>query len=204
MKKSIYSFGVASIFCLNAFLFITASFSADLPINPSHSGGVNNDPSVNSSSISTPGLSIGGIALDDSQFYEIKPEKCKGESTAEILNEYSLTEKLFLFKTENGYGIMSLEPTLKEIETGVRRNRLCTTKKGLKLKGEVDCRGVRVIKQYPYEGCAYEAKVWEHGLSQEAAFNLAYEKLKTQFKTYKSECILPPKPKPLSERMMKF
>jgi hypothetical protein len=205
MKKSIYSFGASMVFCLNAFLLTSTSLSADLPINPSYQDANNgNGNSTTPTSVTTPGLSIGGISLDDSQFYEIKPEKCKGESVAEILNEYSLTEKLFVFKTENGFGIMSLEPTLKEIETGVRRNRLCTTKQGLKLKGEIDCRGVRVIKQEPYEGCAYEAKIWEHGLSQQQAFNLVYDKLKVQFKNYRADCILPPKPKSLSDRMIKF
>jgi hypothetical protein len=152
----------------------------------------------------TPGFGWGGIPFNDSSLYEIPPEKCSGKSSAEIVGEYGLTEKFYVFKTERGYGVISLEQTLKELETGVRRRKTCPIAKGLKLNGEIDCRGVRVIKADPEDGCAYEAKVWGHSLNESGAFALAYDKLQGQFKEYKAKCIAPPKGKTLQERMVKF
>ncbi len=152
----------------------------------------------------TPGFGFGGIPFNDSQLYEIPPEKCKGSSSAQLLTEYGHTDKLFLFKTDAGYGVMGLEQTLKELETGVRRKKNCPIAVGIKLAGEIDCRGVRVIKEDPYEGCAFEAKVWGHSLTEAQAFALIYSKLQGQFKEYKEKCVLPPAPKSLKDRMINF
>lgn len=152
----------------------------------------------------TPGFGWGGIPMNDSQFYEIPPEKCEGTSTAQILQEYYLTDKLFLFKTDKGYGVMELNQTLKELETGARRRKNCPIGIGIKINGEIDCRGIRTVKQEPYEGCAYEGKIWTHSLSESQAFNFIYTKLQSQFKEYKQKCVLPPKPRTLEERMIKF
>ncbi len=152
----------------------------------------------------TPGFGFGGIPLSDSQFYEIPPEKCKGDSTAQILQEYYLTSKLFLFKSEKGYGVIELNQTLKELETGARRRKNCPIGVGIRISGEIDCKGIRTVKQEPYDGCAYQSKVWAHSLTETQAFAAIYAKLQDQFKEYKQKCIMPPKSKTLEERMIKF
>lgn len=153
--------------------------------------------------IYNPGVAFGGIPLDDSQFYEIKPEKCEADSVAEILGKYEITDDLYLLKTEKGFAVATLEQTLKEIATGQRRKKICPIRVGTQLKGEIDCKGVRVIKESPYQGCAYDAKIWGHSMTETEAFNLIYSKLGKQFKAYKKECVLPPK-RTLQDRMIKF
>ncbi len=73
----------------------------------------------------------------------------------------------------------------------------------MKLSGEVDCKGIRVIKESPFKGCAFDAKIWGHSMSEYEAFNLIYQKLNQQFKAYKKECVLPPK-RSLQDRLIKF
>jgi hypothetical protein len=197
-----------------AFLLLVLSFPSlsvfsdyTNPNDPSYNSvGTPNSTSAPGSSPTTytPGFGFGGIQFNDSLLYDIPPEKCSGTSSAEVIKEYVLTDKVFIFKTQNGYGVAELNQTLKEIETGVRRKKNCPISVGLKLGGEIDCRGVRVIKEEPYEGCAFEAKIWGHSLSEADAFALVYTRLQTQFKEYKDKCVLPPKPKPLSERMLKM
>lgn len=162
-----------------------------------------NIPGGNVQPVRVPGFAWGGIPLDDSTLYEIRPEKCKAPSTAEIIGEYSLTDKVYLFKTPNGYGVASLDQTLKEIETGTRRKKICPINVGLKISGDIDCKGVRVIKEDPYEGCAFESKIWAHSLNETQAFALVYEKLKAQHKDYKQQCIVPVK-RTIKDSMLKF
>ena len=162
-----------------------------------------NIPGGNSQAVRVPGFAWGGIPLDDSTLYEVKTEKCKVPSTAEIIGEYSLTEKVYLFKTPSGYGVASLEQTLKDLETGVRRKKMCPVNPGLKISGDIDCKGIRTIKEEPFEGCAYEAKIWAHSLNETQAFAVVYEKLKAQYKDYKQQCVLPVK-RTIKDSMMKF
>ncbi|MFN5540365.1 MAG: hypothetical protein ACK481_09985 [Candidatus Melainabacteria bacterium] len=152
-----------------------------------------------------PGFGWGGITLDDSDFYDVPREKCEGESIGEVLKEYHLSNKFYVFKTDKGYGVIELNQTLKEIETGSRRKKNCQAYIGMKIKGELDCKGsARVAKEEPYEGCAFETKVWGHGMSEIQVFELVYKKLQSQFVDYKSKCVLPPQAKPLSERFLKL
>ncbi|HEY9886336.1 MAG TPA: hypothetical protein V6C96_03645 [Vampirovibrionales bacterium] len=150
-----------------------------------------------------PGFAFGGIPLDDSSFYEIRPEKCESESIGEIVGKYSLTDEVYLVKTDKGFIVTSLEQTLKNLDTGQRRKKGCPLQVGVVLGGELDCKGVRVIKESPFEGCAYEAKIWAHSLSEAQAFTLIYNKLRGQFFSFKKECVVPQK-RSLSDRMIKF
>jgi hypothetical protein len=178
------------------------SVKAEAPFDPSYQN--NQGPNGNNnSSVYVPGISWGGIPLDDGSLYDIKPEKCKGSTTAEIIGEYNLIDKLFLLKTENGYVVAALDQTLKEIETGVRRKRLCSASKGMKIQGDIDCKGVRVVKQEPYDGCAFEAKVWGHSMTEQQAFNLLFERVKAQFMEYKKQCVVPAK-RSIQDSFIKF
>lgn len=151
-----------------------------------------------------PGLGWGGIPFNESIFQEIPSEKCSGESTAEIVGEYELSKKVYLLKTNKGLVVAGLEQTLKDIETGQHRKKMCPVVVGMKLSGEIDCKGVRTIKEDPFKGCAYEAKIYAHSMDDSQAFKMVYNKLKSQFSEFKKECVLPPKPKSLGDSMIKF
>lgn len=147
-----------------------------------------------------PGMSVGGITLDDSDFYEIPTEQCKAESKAKIIDFFWLTSKVFILKTDQGFIVANLDLSLRDLETGVQRSSAinknknqqlsCKLTEGIELSGEIDCKGARIIKKEPYEGCAYDIKVWAHSLSETQAYKLAIKKLQEQFVDYKSECVI--------------
>lgn len=157
----------------------------------------------------TPGMKIGGISLDESEFYEIPTEKCKASSAGTIEGKYFLTNRVYIFKTPEGYGVADIEPSFKDLETGVRResmsnNPACRLIEGTTIEGELDCNGARMVKRVPYEGCAYDIKVWGHGLSERQAFELVHKRLQVQFIDYREKCI-PAKPeKTLQDRVKVF
>jgi|GEM_PF-3751453 len=154
----------------------------------------------------TPGIKWGGISLDDSAFYDIPTEKCKEKSQAEIISKYVLNGKVYIFKTDKGYGVADIELSYRDVETGVRRSALpnlagCRIVPGLKLYGDIDCKGQRLVKKDPYEGCAYDLKIWGHSLSEQQAFELVYHRLQNNFLEYKNNCTPKPRKKTLQERM---
>jgi|GEM_PF-6853124 len=156
-----------------------------------------------SKSKNTGGISFGGIKLDDSAFYDVPSEKCSGVTSAQIIRLYKLKEPVFVFLTKNGYGVAEFEPTLKELETGITRRGTCLLKVGDKLKGKIDCRGVRVIKKEPYKNCAYEARIWSHSSDQFGAFDTVEKLFRVQFGEYRKKCIYK-KNKQIKDRLLKF
>ncbi len=150
------------------------------------------------------GISFGGISLNDSSFYEIPTEKCpKGDVVAELVGEYGLTEKVYIFQSERGYGVVEMSQIYRDLETGVRRksNNSCRVFKGMKIQGELDCKGIKTVKKEPYENCAFEAKIWGHSQSELGAFALVTSKLDKQFREYASKCQPVSQGKSLKERM---
>ncbi|MDX1918387.1 MAG: hypothetical protein SFT81_04530 [Candidatus Caenarcaniphilales bacterium] len=184
--------------------------SNNIPVNPDGKfplpGQGTLDPDANTQSY-TPGLGLGGISVNDTSFYEIPPEKCLGESTAEIIKEFGLTDRIFLFKTSAGYGVAELAPTYVNLQTGVRRKadgtvKRCSIDIGMQFAGEIDCKGKRNVRREPYENCDFEAKIWAHSLNEGDAYTFAISKLVTQFKNYREKCIIPAGPKSIQERML--
>ncbi|MDX1920070.1 MAG: hypothetical protein SFU25_04955 [Candidatus Caenarcaniphilales bacterium] len=210
---------VSGKFCFFALLFFCVGILASNVSWKAFSQGIVDDQgfqrSINATNINPapdnlnqsthiPGLGWGGIPFSESVFQEIPSEKCSGETVAEIIAEYELSKKIYLLKTSKGLVVAGLEQTLKDIETGQHRKKMCPVAVGMKLNGEIDCKGMRVIKEEPFKGCAYEAKVYAHSLPEGQAFNMVYSKLKGQFMEFKKECVLPPKPKSLGDSMIKF
>ena len=105
--------------------------------------------------------------------------------------------------SQNGYGVAEIEPTLKELETGVTRRGKCILRAGNELEGEIDCRGVRVVKRSPYKNCAYEIKVWSHSNDLLASFDVVEKLFKVQFGEYRKSCTYIKK-KELKDRLIKF
>ncbi len=155
----------------------------------------------------TPGLKLGGISIDESEFQEMPTEKCQGETIATIIKSYSLTKDLYLIKTEKGFGIAEIDLSFRDLETGVRRSSRsekasCKITKGLVIKGEIDCKGARLIKKEPYDNCAYDIKVWAHSMTEVDAIDLIAKMLQLQFLDYRKTCVIAPKSKSIQDRMM--
>lgn len=186
--RFIYIFAVLGLFQLSIF-----GQGVDLDNKPAH----------------VPGLAISGISLDDTSLYSIPTEKCTSSSIAVIDGVYFLSNKVYIFKTDKGYGVANIDLSYRDLETGVRRGSLpsnasCRLVPERKIEGDIDCLGARMVKKLPYDQCVYDVKIWAHSLQdKEEAFQIVYKKLQEQFIEYRSKCKIQKKTT-LQDRMKIF
>lgn len=159
-----------------------------------------------------PNFNLSGIKLNTDDLESLAYEKCESSTTATIDSDYFLTDKLFIFNTESGYGVASIDLSYKDLETGRRRQAIpknqqkasCKVMPGMQIKGEFDCvANIKLAKKVPYDHCAYDLKVFGHSMSKEEAFQLVYKKLQIQFLDYRDQCKITPKTT-IQDRMLKF
>lgn len=157
-----------------------------------------------------PSFNLGGIKLNTDELGVAK-ETCESPSIATIDSDYFLTDKLFIFKTDAGYGVASIDLSYRDLETGRRRTTNSISKKtsckvipGMQIDGEFDCiANKKLARKVPYEQCAYDIQVFGHSMEKEQAFKLVYKKLQEQFLNYRDQCVVTPKTT-IQDRMLKF
>jgi hypothetical protein len=182
---------INNLICISFFfiLFISFNFISKAEYDPNAytpATSVNSAGDDSSKGKHTPGLRLNGISLNDSELYSMPTESCKEKSMAVLDSKYFLTEKIFVFKTAKGFGVANIALSYKDLETGVRRQsrpkkKSCKLTTNMKLFGDFDCLGKRLVRKEPYESCAYEVKIWGHSMTKEETFQLVYRKLQEQF-----------------------
>lgn len=161
-----------------------------------------------------PGFKMYGISLKDASAFnsnKIRTTACDSKSTATIKNIYLLTNKVYLFQTDAGYGVANMNLSAKDLDTGISRRKLptsynqsCKLNKNSILTGNFDCYGPHFASLKDQPKCVYEITTWEHsGKSESDMFHIVYKKLQEQFVQYKDQCTLIRKPT-LEDRMQIF